>query len=195
MSNPIYFDFFFPSFKKLLHLSGVPYAMQIPVPHPYAYSMVSPLGHPLSTDVNSSFMIPTSYPNAMFTSTSPTSGPASGVNASANSDQPLQQHAPAAPAAGAVPAPPDDEFNENPRNERQNPWWLLFKLSFLVYIFSQNAGIQRIIMLNCVAMVIFLYQMGRIRIIRFPVKNFLFIYNFIYYYFFNSSKKIFLKGS
>ncbi|KAF9918093.1 hypothetical protein BX616_010243 [Lobosporangium transversale] len=44
--------------------------------------------------------------------------------------------------------------------------WLLMKLAFGVYIFSQNGSIERIVLLHIAALIIFLHQTGRLRIVR-----------------------------
>ncbi|KAJ3227765.1 hypothetical protein HK099_000438 [Clydaea vesicula] len=62
------------------------------------------------------------------------------------------------PPPVVVPPPIDDEFGDNERNQPQNPLWLLMKLSFLVYIFSQNASYFRVIVLYVSALIIFLVQ-------------------------------------
>ncbi|KAK3842321.1 MAG: hypothetical protein J3R72DRAFT_421365 [Linnemannia gamsii] len=44
--------------------------------------------------------------------------------------------------------------------------WLLLKLAFGVYLFSQNGSIERIVLLHIAALIIFLHQTGRLRIVR-----------------------------
>ncbi|KAG0050144.1 hypothetical protein BGZ83_005064 [Gryganskiella cystojenkinii] len=44
--------------------------------------------------------------------------------------------------------------------------WLFLKLAFGVYLFSQNGSIERIVLLNIAALIIFLHQTGRLRIVR-----------------------------
>ncbi|KAG0344300.1 hypothetical protein BG004_004577 [Podila humilis] len=44
--------------------------------------------------------------------------------------------------------------------------WLLFKLGFAVYLFSQNGSLERIVLLHIAALIIFLHQTGRLRIVR-----------------------------
>jgi hypothetical protein len=86
-----------------------------------------------------------------------------------------QPETPAVQQAQAAPAPPpvepdiplDDEFAAA-LGHRPNPWWLLFRLSFLVYIFSQNASYQRIVFLHFLAVFIWLWQTGRLQFPRGP---------------------------
>ncbi|KAF9134052.1 hypothetical protein BGW39_008271 [Mortierella sp. 14UC] len=44
--------------------------------------------------------------------------------------------------------------------------WLLMKLAFGIYLFGQNGSIERIVLLHIAALVIFLHQTGRLRIVR-----------------------------
>ncbi|KAF9090015.1 hypothetical protein BGX29_011705 [Mortierella sp. GBA35] len=44
--------------------------------------------------------------------------------------------------------------------------WLLMKLAFGVYLFGQNGSIERIVLLHIAALIIFLHQTGRLRIVR-----------------------------
>jgi len=71
--------------------------------------------------------------------------------------------------AQTVPLPPQQPDREAIalRNQRRAAaLWLIMKLVFLVYIFSQKASIERVILLHVVALVIFLYQTGRLRFVR-----------------------------
>jgi hypothetical protein len=61
-------------------------------------------------------------------------------------------------------ANPDDEFGEGNPEAPQNHLWLLAKLAFAVVLFSQNASVHRMIVLNVVAILIFFFQTGMIRI-------------------------------
>ncbi|RHZ56084.1 hypothetical protein Glove_406g55 [Diversispora epigaea] len=72
-------------------------------------------------------------------------------------------HAPQ-PFAAQVQDPPQDAGARNQR--RASTFLLILKLIFLVYIFSQNASAERMILLYICALVIFLYQTGRLRIVR-----------------------------
>ncbi|RIA82907.1 hypothetical protein C1645_787459 [Glomus cerebriforme] len=65
-------------------------------------------------------------------------------------------------------APVEEQLHDNAaRNQRRaTTLWLVVKLGFLVYIFSQNASAERMILLYISALVIFLYQTGRLRIVR-----------------------------
>lgn len=91
---------------------------------------------------------------------------------------PLPAPAPAQPApqpiAGGAAADPimNDEFDDAVRNAPPNPWWLLFKLSFLVYIFSQNASTMRVVVLYVSALVIFLVQTRwLVGVVRWPIRR------------------------
>ncbi|KAG0223170.1 hypothetical protein BGW41_005685 [Actinomortierella wolfii] len=44
--------------------------------------------------------------------------------------------------------------------------WLLMKLAFGVYLFGQNGSLERKVLLNIAALIIFLHQTGRLRIVR-----------------------------
>ncbi|CAG8446547.1 11148_t:CDS:2 [Ambispora gerdemannii] len=71
------------------------------------------------------------------------------------------------PVFPAQQQPPDPNNDIGARNRRRAAtFWLLLKLGFLVYIFSQHASIERVILLHIFALVIFLYQTGRLRIVR-----------------------------
>ncbi|GBC05327.1 hypothetical protein RclHR1_06180012 [Rhizophagus clarus] len=65
-------------------------------------------------------------------------------------------------------APVEEQNHDNAaRNQRRAATlWLVVKLGFLVYVFSQNASAERMILLYISALVIFLYQTGRLRIVR-----------------------------
>ncbi|KAG9287451.1 hypothetical protein G9A89_023823 [Geosiphon pyriformis] len=66
-----------------------------------------------------------------------------------------------------VPPQPDQNNDAGGRNRRRAAtFWLVLKLGFLVYLFSQNASVERIILLHIFALVVFLYQTGRLRIVR-----------------------------
>ncbi|CAJ0837072.1 6988_t:CDS:2 [Entrophospora sp. SA101] len=91
-----------------------------------------------------------------------------------------QQQMGIAPAQQPLNAPQLHEQQDiGARNQRRlASLWLILKLSFLVYIFSNNASIERIILLCLLAMVIFLSQTGRLRVVRrrrqrivFPMAN------------------------
>ncbi|KAF9381273.1 hypothetical protein CPC16_009917 [Podila verticillata] len=44
--------------------------------------------------------------------------------------------------------------------------WLIMKLAFAVYLFSQNGSLERVVLLHIAALIIFLHQTGRLRIVR-----------------------------
>ncbi|KAF9987353.1 hypothetical protein BGZ75_000710 [Mortierella antarctica] len=70
-----------------------------------------------------------------------------------------------AAAAGVAGAPNAQEIAARDQR-RAASLWLLMKLAFGVYLFSQNGSIERIVLLHIAALVIFLHQTGRLRIVR-----------------------------
>ncbi|KAI8928852.1 hypothetical protein BC831DRAFT_446820 [Entophlyctis helioformis] len=94
-------------------------------------------------------------------------------------EQPAEQPAEQQPPVEAQPAQPaqpaaqadrgflgglmDDEFADAP-NQPQNPLWLLAKLGLALFMFSQNASTARIVMLVIAAIVIFVTQLGYVRL-------------------------------
>ncbi|KAJ3107049.1 hypothetical protein HDU97_005018 [Phlyctochytrium planicorne] len=62
----------------------------------------------------------------------------------------------------------NDEFGDLARQQPPNPIWLLMKLTFVVWMFSHNAGTVRFVLLNVGAFVVFFVQMGWIRFGRRP---------------------------
>lgn len=69
--------------------------------------------------------------------------------------------------AGAAVAPEGDAQDQAARGQRRAAsLWLLLKLAFGVYLFSQNGSIERIVLLHIAALIIFLHQTGRLRIVR-----------------------------
>lgn len=92
------------------------------------------------------------------------------------STQPHNHQPSPAPEPQQQPAQPnnrmfvDDEFGERGANAQQGSWWfLLMKLGFILYIFGQNANVYRIAAMFVTALVIFLSQMGWIRLLRLEV--------------------------
>ncbi|KAF9577075.1 hypothetical protein BGW38_007948 [Lunasporangiospora selenospora] len=69
----------------------------------------------------------------------------------------------AAGAAGQEINPQDQAARDQ---RRAASLWLIMKLAFGIYLFSQNGSIERIILLHIAALVIFLHQTGRLRIVR-----------------------------
>lgn len=55
-------------------------------------------------------------------------------------------------------------FEDAPQEEHPNQFFLFVRLAFVVYLFSQNGGYLRMILINLIALIIFLYQTGRLRI-------------------------------
>ncbi|KAG0254624.1 hypothetical protein BG011_005622 [Mortierella polycephala] len=74
----------------------------------------------------------------------------------------------AAATGGAAGAEEDRNAQENAAREQRRAasLWLLMKLAFGVYLFSQNGSIERIVLLHIAALIIFLHQTGRLRIVR-----------------------------
>ncbi|KAF9438270.1 hypothetical protein BGZ76_008911 [Entomortierella beljakovae] len=69
--------------------------------------------------------------------------------------------------AAVAPAPELNAQEIAARDQRRAAsLWLLMKLAFGVYLFSQNGSIERILLLHIAALVIFLQQTGRLRIVR-----------------------------
>ncbi|KAI9592156.1 hypothetical protein BDF19DRAFT_222307 [Syncephalis fuscata] len=60
----------------------------------------------------------------------------------------------------------DQEAEERQQNERVAHFWLLVKLAFFSYIFSQNADIGQMFMVHFIALVIFLYQTDRLNFLQ-----------------------------
>ncbi|KAF9954530.1 hypothetical protein BGZ72_004503 [Mortierella alpina] len=69
-------------------------------------------------------------------------------------------------AAPGVAATPNAQEIAARDQRRAASLWLLMKLAFGVYLFSQNGSIERIVLLHIAALVIFLHQTGRLRIVR-----------------------------
>ncbi|KAF9179607.1 hypothetical protein BGZ51_006816 [Haplosporangium sp. Z 767] len=61
-----------------------------------------------------------------------------------------------------------ENIQENARRDQRRAasLWLFLKLAFGVYIFSQNGSFERIVLLHLAALIIFLHQTGRLRIVR-----------------------------
>ncbi|KAF9929388.1 hypothetical protein FBU30_001592 [Linnemannia zychae] len=77
--------------------------------------------------------------------------------------QPQPQHE----AGAAAILPEENARDQAGRGQRRAAsLWLLLKLAFGVYLFSQNGSIERIVLLHIVALIIFLHQTGRLRIVR-----------------------------
>ncbi|KAF9416179.1 hypothetical protein BGZ94_010292, partial [Podila epigama] len=74
----------------------------------------------------------------------------------------------AAPAAAAQAMPPPLNAQEIAARDQRRAasLWLIMKLAFAVYLFSQNGSIERIVLLHIAALIIFLHQTGRLRIVR-----------------------------
>ncbi|KAG0276767.1 hypothetical protein BGZ96_003161 [Linnemannia gamsii] len=98
-------------------------------------------------------------------SATPPSGPGfnSPVNELHQQNQPQSQRE-AEAGAGAPEGNAQDQAARGQR--RAASLWLLLKLAFGVYLFSQNGSIERIVLLHIAALIIFLHQTGRLRIVR-----------------------------
>ncbi|KAF8978347.1 hypothetical protein BGZ46_006583 [Entomortierella lignicola] len=80
---------------------------------------------------------------------------------------PAAGHGAAAAAGAAVPGAEQNAQDIAARDQRRAAsLWLLMKLAFGVYLFSQNGSIERILLLHIAALIIFLQQTGRLRIVR-----------------------------
>lgn len=66
-----------------------------------------------------------------------------------------------------VNVPGDDEFGENAADNLlpQNQLFLLIKLGIAVYVLTQGSSTFRVVLVNLIALLIFLYQTGRVRVI------------------------------
>lgn len=83
----------------------------------------------------------------------PSSGP--GFNSPVNGLH--QQNQPQQREAGAAVAPEGNAQDQAARGQRRAAsLWLLLKLAFGVYLFSQNGSIERIVLLHIAALIIFL---------------------------------------
>ncbi|KAI8048738.1 hypothetical protein BDF22DRAFT_702517 [Syncephalis plumigaleata] len=60
----------------------------------------------------------------------------------------------------------EQEAEERVQNERVAHFWLLAKLAFFSYLFSQNASIGQMFMVHFVALIIFLSQTNRLAFLR-----------------------------
>ncbi|KAG0207449.1 hypothetical protein BGX28_001330 [Mortierella sp. GBA30] len=78
------------------------------------------------------------------------------------------QQAQMAAAPGTGPGSPERNAQEIAARDQRRAasLWLLMKLAFGVYLFSQNGSIERIVLLHIAALIIFLHQTGRLRIVR-----------------------------
>ncbi|KAJ3181107.1 hypothetical protein HDU85_003812 [Gaertneriomyces sp. JEL0708] len=146
---------------QVVFINGLPYAFQTPVlPHAH-HGLLQPVSPPAIPNANP--LYPHNVPYL--------AGPATGL------PQAPTVPAPEVPAAGAprnraeaqqpvgaaAVANIDDEFGDRRPERPHNPIWLLLKLTFLVYIFSHNSSIEKVIFMNIAAVVIFLIQTGALR--------------------------------
>ncbi|KAF9903758.1 hypothetical protein EC991_003406 [Linnemannia zychae] len=87
-------------------------------------------------------------------------------NISNNNSNPIADQARAG-AAVAADAPQQNAQEIAARDQRRAAsLWLLMKLAFGIYLFGQNGSIERIVLLHIAALIIFLHQTGRLRIVR-----------------------------
>ncbi|KAI8826888.1 uncharacterized protein EV422DRAFT_502621 [Fimicolochytrium jonesii] len=141
---------------QIVMINGLPYAMHTPMDH------FPP--HHLLPDPNNNLYGPTPTIASPLSVAPPSTAtpPATPPEAAAPAPAVVPPPAPAPAPPAAALAPIDPEFRDFPQNEApQNPYWLLFKLTFLVYVFSHNTSLTRIITLNLVALAVFMIQMER----------------------------------
>ncbi|KAF9550978.1 hypothetical protein EC957_010745 [Mortierella hygrophila] len=146
----------------------VPPAYPAPYPQdlaPFQYQYVLVNGMPYLAP---SYYIPHLHMQQFAISGHPTAIPRSGlgfnspVNGLHQQNQPQPQR-----EAGAAVAPEGNAQDQAARGQRRAAsLWLLLKLAFGVYLFSQNGSIERIVLLHIAALIIFLHQTGRLRIVR-----------------------------
>jgi hypothetical protein len=77
-----------------------------------------------------------------------------------------QWHSPNTSQPTTPPVQPQQDQNlqqqQQERLQRSTHFWLLARLAFFAYIFSQNASLGRMLAVHLSALVIFLYQTGRL---------------------------------
>ncbi|TPX59060.1 hypothetical protein PhCBS80983_g02709 [Powellomyces hirtus] len=134
--------FQYPPQYQVVMINGLPYAMQVPAMHP-AYP-------------HQAHVVP-DQPQFVAAPANATPVPAD----VAAPDVPVPAAPVAAAAAAALPAQVDNEFGDAQRDVPQNPFWLLLKLTFLVYIFSSNWSLTKIVIMNLITLVIFVVQTRR----------------------------------
>ncbi|KAK3823696.1 MAG: hypothetical protein JOS17DRAFT_753114 [Linnemannia elongata] len=92
-------------------------------------------------------------------------------NINSNINNPIADQARAG-AALAAETPQQNAQEIAARDQRRAAsLWLLMKLAFGIYLFGQNGSIERLVLLHIAALVIFLHQTGRLRIVRRIVQN------------------------
>ncbi|KAJ3167251.1 hypothetical protein HK101_011801, partial [Irineochytrium annulatum] len=162
---------------QVVVINGIPYALQM---NPQAMQQLA-LGSLFHTGIPPLPSGPLPQPQLPHPAVAPEDIPVVAAVAPAaapvNNIAPQPPQPPAAPAMAAggggalgfMQQDNDDEFNEGIRNAPQNPLWLLMKLAFMVWLFAQNASRTRVILLNVLALVIFLVQTGRLTL-RWPFR-------------------------
>ncbi|CAG8453957.1 9398_t:CDS:2 [Paraglomus occultum] len=113
--------------------------MNYPIQMPFAYPMHYVLINGLP------YLVPVMYPYPVI------------------QPQPVAAHA--QPAIVQQPAEPMQEGHVRLQRRRHN-FALIFKLGLFIYIFAHDASPERLILLHLLAFVIYLYQTGRLRIVR-----------------------------
>ncbi|KAF9126277.1 hypothetical protein BGX30_015306 [Mortierella sp. GBA39] len=136
---------------------------QVLAPFQYQYVLVNGMPY-----LAPSYYIPHLHMQQFAISGHPAAIPPSGsgfnspVNGLHQQNQPQPQR-----EAGAAVAPEENAQDQAARGQRRAAsLWLLLKLAFGVYLFSQNGSIERIVLLHIAALIIFLHQTGRLRIVR-----------------------------
>ncbi|KAK9718571.1 hypothetical protein K7432_005421, partial [Basidiobolus ranarum] len=81
----------------------------------------------------------------------------------------------AAPEPLMAQVPPNiipPEVNGIQRNRQlAQSMWLVFRLVFFAYLFGQGASFERMVLISLVCMVVYLYQTGRLRVVRVQINQ------------------------
>ncbi|KAG0375425.1 hypothetical protein BGX24_009134 [Mortierella sp. AD032] len=89
------------------------------------------------------------------------------INNHSHSNNPIADQARAGATVAAADTPQQNAQEIAARDQRRAAsLWLLMKLAFGVYLFGQHGSIERIVLLLIAALIIFLHQTGRLRIVR-----------------------------
>ncbi|KAG9067297.1 hypothetical protein KI688_012080 [Linnemannia hyalina] len=141
--------------------SGTP----TPVLAPFQYQYVLVNGMPYLAP---SYYIPHLHMQQFAISGHPAAIPPSelGFNSPVNGLHQQNQPQPQREAGAAVALEGNAQDQAARGQRRAASLWLLLKLAFGVYLFSQNGSIERIVLLHIAALIIFLHQTGRLRIVR-----------------------------
>ncbi|KAJ3092487.1 hypothetical protein HDU96_002705 [Phlyctochytrium bullatum] len=149
---------------QVVVINGMPYLLQVnPAALPYLNASAPVPGAAAQPLPPTAFPIPTP---TLAPPAAAAAAPAPAPAVPAPAQPPAAANVGAGPAGGGVAGfmaqadNPDDEFGDLARNQPPNPYWLLIKLSFLVWMFSHNASLPRFVLLHVAAFVIFAVQMG-----------------------------------